>query len=302
MTPQAAYSDKRNGTRLDAQQIAYYTKPQLLAVWKKLNPNEFEPVSKQDLQVYFIQRLIRTCERTYTPVPFAVSSETPSTASGHQQEDFPPTTSDGDLPQRLSYSRAAQRASGDTDCKRRECEERLIRLERASEAHDRQFEKIKRDQKSLNLVMYNIPEEEERAKNRFEAMNTLDTELNAAFKTALNKHGEKELFAPPVAAERIGKFVADSNNPRPVRLVFRSLIYKHSFLEFSKDFRLAGFRLDDDLTKSQQTERKSLSLDFQRLKTKGYHPYFRGSLLQYYSDNRNHTCGKGKANTIQAAA
>ncbi len=209
------------------------------------------------------------------------------------------------MPQRLSYSRAVQRASDDTNRKRKECEERLIKLERASEAHDRQFEKIKRDQKSLNLVMYNIPEEGERAKNRFEAMNTLDTELNAAVETALNKHGEKDmqkLFAPPLAAERIGKFVADRTKPRPVRLVFSSLIYKHSFLEFSKDFRQAGFRLDDDLTKSQQAERKSLSLDFQSLKTKGYQPYFRGSLLQYYSDNKNHTCVKGKADRIPAAA
>ena len=305
MTPQAAYSDKRNGTRLDAQQIAYYTKPQLLAVWKNLNPNNFEPVNKQDLQENFIQRLMRIWERTYTPVPFAVSSETPSTASGCQPEDFPPTTSDepaGDLPQRLSYSRAAQRASDGTDRKRREYEERLIRLERASESHDRQFEQIKRDQKCLNLVMYNIPEEGNKAKNRFEAIKTVDTELTAAFNTALSKHGGKELFAFPVVGERIGKFVADSNRPRPVRLVFSSLVCKHGFLEFSKDFRLAGLRLADDLTKSQQAERKSLSQDFQSLKTKGYQPYFRGSLLQYYSDNTNHTCGKGKADTIPAAA
>ena len=57
MTPQAAIAI-RTATRLDAQQIAYYTKPQLLAVWEKLNPNDFEPVNKQDLQVYFIQRLM----------------------------------------------------------------------------------------------------------------------------------------------------------------------------------------------------------------------------------------------------
>jgi len=69
-------------------------------------------------------------------------------------------------------------------------------------------------------------------------------------------------------------------------LVFSSLIHRHHFLKFSKDFRQAGFRLDDDLTRSQQAERKSLSLDFQSLKTKGYQPYFRGSLLQYYSDNK----------------
>ncbi len=64
-------------------------------------------------------------------------------------------------------------------------------------------------------------------------------------------------------------------------MVFSSLIHRHNFLKFSKDFRQAGFRLDDDLTRSQQAERKSLSLDFQSLKTKGYQPYFRGSLLQY---------------------
>ncbi len=118
-------------------------------------------------------------------------------------------------------------------------------------------------------------------------------------------HGEEdecESSEPEGTVERIGKFVADRTKPRPVRLVFSSLIYKHSFLEFSKDFRQAGSRLDDDLTKSQQAERKSLSLDFQSLKTKGYQPYFRSSLLQYYSDNKNHTCVKGKADRIPAAA
>ncbi len=101
--------------------------------------------------------------------------------------------------------------------------------------------------------------------------------------------------------ERIGKFVADRTKPRPVRLVFSSLIYKHSFLEFSKDFRQAGFRLDDDLTKSQQAERKSLSLDFQSLKTKGYQPYFRGpaglasAVLQ--RQRKPHMCeGKSRQN------
>jgi len=69
-----------------------------------------------------------------------------------------------------------------------------------------------------------------------------------------------------------------------VKLGFSSLIHKHHFLKFSKDFRQAGFRLDDDLTRSQQAQRKSLSL------------------LQYYSDNKNHTCVKGKADRIPAAA
>ncbi len=286
-TPQAAYSDKRNGTRLDAQQIAYYTKPQLLAEWKKLDPNGFEPVNKQDLQVYFIKRLIRTCERTYTPVPFAVNSETPSTASGCQQEDFPPTTSDepaGDLPQRLSYSKAVQRTPDDMDRKQRECDERLITLEKTSKAYDRKFEKISRDQKSLNLVMYNIPEEGERTKNRSEAFKNVAKELDTVVETALSEYNEESIRRViPTNVERIGQFTADRTKPRPVRLEFSTLLQKQGFLHMAKDLRQAGFRLDDDLTRSQQAERKTLNLDFQVLKTKGYQPYFRGSLLQYYS-------------------
>ncbi len=65
-----------------------------------------------------------------------------------------------------------------------------------------------------------------------------------------------------------------------------------------KDLRQAGFRLDDDLTRSQQAERKTVNLDFQVLKIKGYQPYFRGSLMQYYSNNRVYTCAKGKADKV----
>ncbi len=271
MTPQAAYSDKRNGTRLDAQQIAYYTKPQLLAVWKKLNPNGFEPVNKQDLQVYFIKGLTRTCERTYTPVPFAVSSETPSTASGCQQEDFPPTISDepaGDLPQRLSYSKAVKRTP-DMDRKQRECDERLIKLEKTSKAYDRKFEEISRDQKSLNLVMYNIPEEGERAKNRSEAFKNVAKEFDTVVETALSGYNEESIRRViPTNVERIGQFTADRTKPRPVRLVFSTLLQKHGFLHMAKDLRQAGFRRDDDLTRSQHAERKTLNLDSRFLKPK----------------------------------
>jgi len=75
----------------------------------------------------------------------------------------------------------------------------------------------------------------------------------------------------------------------------------HPPLSLHKDLRQAGFRVDDDLTRSQQAERSSLSLDFQGLKSKENQPYFRGSLRKYYSDNRTHTCGKGKADRISAA-
>ena len=102
----------------------------------------------------------------------------------------------------------------------------------------------------------------------------------------------------PTTIERIAQFTADRTTPRPVRLVFSTLLQKHGFLRMAKVSRQAGFRLDDDLTRSQQAERKTLSLDFQDLQINGYQPCFRGSLLQYYSNNKVHTCAKGKADKV----
>ncbi len=59
-----------------------------------------------------------------------------------------------------------------------------------------------------------------------------------------------------MTAEPDGKFVAQCTNPRPVRLVVSTLLHRHSFLQFSKKPRQAGFRLDDDLMRSQQAEWK----------------------------------------------
>jgi len=193
-----------------------------------------------------------------TPVPFAVHSKTPSTASNSQQEEnLPPTVSQPaeDLPQRLSYSKAAQRSPDDMDRKQRECDERLIKLEKTSKAYDRKFEEISRDHKNLNLVMYNIPEEGEKAKNRFEAIKTVAKEFDTAVETAVetakseytvDEEGIKRVL--PTTVERIGQFIADRTKPRPVRLVFSTLLQKHGFLRMAKVLRQAGFRLDDDLT------------------------------------------------------
>ena len=52
-------------------------------------------------------------------------------------------------------------------------------------------EDTKRDQKSLNLVVYNQPEEGETAKTRRQALKTLTTEISDAVETALNKYDDK---------------------------------------------------------------------------------------------------------------
>ncbi|DBA99472.1 TPA: hypothetical protein ACH3X3_012062 [Trebouxia sp. C0006] len=305
MTPQAAHSADRGDKVLLADQFLDCTKPQLLAVWKELNPDGYEPASKRDLQRFFIERYGDYRQHMCTSVPFAVHRKRPSTASNSQQEEnFPPIVSKPaeDLPQRLSYSKAVQRSPDGMDRKQRECDERLIKLEKTSKAYDRQFEEISRDHKSFNLVMYNIPEEGEKAKNRFEAIKTVAKEFDAAVEVAMSEYTVDEETMKtvlPTTIERIGQFTADRTKPRPVRLVFSTLLQKHGFLRMAKVLRQAGFRLDDALTRSQQAERKTLSLDFQDLKIKGYQPYFRGSLLQYYSNNKVHTCAKGKADKVR---
>ena len=170
MTPHVAYSANRGHKVRLSDQLLDYTKPQLLAVWKELNPDVYEPAFRKDSQRFFIECYDDYRQHMCTPVPFAVHSKTPLTASNIQQEEnFPPTVSQPaeDPPQCLSYSKAAQCTPAAMDRKQRECDERLIKLEKTSKAYDRKFEEISRDQKGLNLVMYNIPEEGERAKNLF---------------------------------------------------------------------------------------------------------------------------------------
>ena len=104
------------------------------------------------------------------------------------------------------------------------------------------------------MVCTAYQKKERERENRFGTIKRLHTTLYTAAETALEEYGEKDLeklFHSPVHAERIGKFVADRTKPRPVRLVFSCLIHRHIFLSFTKDFRQAGFRLDDDLTRLQ---------------------------------------------------
>ena len=71
-----------------------------------------------------------------------------------------------------------------------------------------------------------------------------------------------------------------------------------------------NLKLTEQLEASSQKKKKKKftasvpwlhSQDFTVLKSKGYQPYFRASLLKYYSGNKTHTCNKGKADRIPAA-
>lgn len=98
--------------------------------------------------------------------------------------------------------------------------------------------------------------QEERAENRGEALKTLITEISAAVMTALSEFIDEIDQNLPITAELVGKFDAHCTRPRPARVVVSTLLHGHSLLQLSKKPRQAGFRLYDDLAKSQQAERK----------------------------------------------
>ena len=86
-----------------------------------------------------------------------------------------------------------------------------------------------------------------------------------------------------------------------MRLKFGTLDGKHLFLQYAKVVRQACLKVDDDLAPLQQQERTLLEVDAETLRIKGYHPFFRGSQLHYFHNEKMHTCRKGKAGSVPSA-
>ena len=98
-----------------------------------------------------------------------------------------------------------------------------------------------------------------RAKSRMEEATDSAMAYGIAVGSASSKAGapdeevEKVMQSiAPIGIERIGKFVADYNKPRPIWLVFNIPQQKHTILSYAKDLRQAGIRVDDDVTRAQR--------------------------------------------------
>ena len=81
-----------------------------------------------------------------------------------------------------------------------------------------------------------------------------------------------------------------------------SVSSKHVAFQASSRLRAAGIRLDEDLTPKQMQGRRDLSSDFQRLKSRGYKPFFRGTTLKYRDGAVIRKCARGEANKVVADA
>ena len=94
---------------------------------------------------------------------------------------------------------------------------------------------------------------------------------------------------------RLGKYCPDQNRPRPIRVLFKSMDDKHTFLKHAKHLKEVNLRYDDDLTRLQQKQRQDMSADFDTLKSKGHKPFYRGSLLKFrHADRHAHAGGMGQ--------
>jgi len=92
------------------------------------------------------------------------------------------------------------------------------------------------------------------------------------------------------AQSRLGTYCPDQNRPRPIRVLFRSMNDKHTFLKHAKHLKEVNLRYDDDLTRLQQKQRQDMSAGFDTLKSKGHKPFYRGSSLKFRHADKTRTC------------
>ncbi len=98
------------------------------------------------------------------------------------------------------------------------------------------------------------------------------------------------------AQSRLGTYCPDQNRPRLIRVLFKSMDDKHTFLKHAKHLKEVNLRYDDDLTTLQQKQRQDMSADFDTLKSKGHNPFYRGSSLKFRHADKTRTCRRHGAN------
>ncbi|KAL3156597.1 hypothetical protein ABBQ38_000886 [Trebouxia sp. C0009 RCD-2024] len=248
---------------------------QLQALLKSVNPRGFEHVTKKQALTALIHHAIeqaKSAGSTATPSParpLSTALPTSPASSPSSTGSFPDDNTQRPTPQ---PSVVYQGRWEEHDRKLEELDHRLEELDRRS--------------RQLNLIIYNLSEERK-------------DPLTDVWELIDEKH-RHEMCVDEVP-QRLGRRSSDDTRSRPVRVKFGTLRGKHLFLKHAKVLRQAGFRLDDDLTRLQQKERKSVDAEFKALKSKGYSPFFRGSQLQYFHAEKMHTCRKGRANSIPHA-
>ncbi len=134
-----------------------------------------------------------------------------------------------------------------------------------------------RQYRQLNLVVYNMPD---------------TAEEDGTFPSLLGKCMPDDPFFEDLKWEssRLGTFCLDQERPRPIRMHFKSMSDKQTFLKHAKHLKQVNLRYDDDLPRLQQRRRQEMAIDFESLKSKGHKPFYRRSSLKFRHADKTRTC------------
>ena len=294
MTPTATSSDDDQDLKQEVKRILTLQKTQLLTEWKKMDSSGFEPAAKLDLQAAVINQLyIRKATSDKTSQQRR-DSETLPEQTEHSLQDHPPR----EISSRLLPSGGLTASTQPYE----HTQAQFAEMNRNFARHADQIEQLERTSRSLNLILYNVPETEPDAKGRSDSFQGCidDTFCSPVLQELFFTEDRFDCTDFP-HLERVGRLFPGKQKARPMRIVFRSADVKHVFLSNTIAIRQSGVRIDDDLTRLQQQERQTLDSDFRQLKAKGYKPFFRGSQLKYHCNNVLSTCNRGQSSKVLLA-
>jgi len=236
--------------------------------------SDFEPVAKPDLLAALLHRLLRGARDLDS-----AQSQPSSSASPVASPTNTPTPA-------KSFKEAVVSPARSSDCNN--FEKRLAEAELSLKEHkqrfrelDRKAEALDRGKRQLNLIVYNVQETAEEDGDGVEAFLSL---LDKCMPDGSNCEGAQW------AQSRLGTYCPDQNRPRPIRVLFKSMDDKHTFLKHAKHLKEVNLRYDDDLTRLQQKQRQDMSADFDTLKSNGHQPFYRGSSLKFRHADKTRTC------------
>ncbi len=184
-----------------------------------------------------------------------------------------------------SFKEAVASPARSSDCNN--YDNRLAEVELSLKEHkqrlqelDRKAEDLDREKRQLNLTVYNVPETTEKDDYGVERFCSL---LDKCMPDGRHCEGADW------GQVRLGRHCPDQERPRPIRVVFKSLDDKHTFLKHAKHLKTVSLRYDDDLTRLQQQQRQDMAADFDTLKSKGHKPYYGGSSLKFRHADKTRT-------------
>jgi len=274
MTAPAAPADVKDDLLQQIRRLLDKKKPELQTEWEKVDCSDFEPVARLDLLAAILCRLIRGASDLGSAQPQPSSSRSRVASPGRTTKPAKSFKDAVASPARPSECNNFENRLAEVELSLREHKQRFREL-------DQKAEDLDRENRQLNLIVYNVPETTEK-----------DNDGLDAFCSLLDKcmPDGRECEGADWAQVRLGTYCQEKERPRPIHVILKSMEDKHTFLKHAKHLKEVNLKYDDDLTRLQQQQRQDMSADFDILKSKGHKPFYRGSSLKFRHADKTRTC------------